>query len=491
MHDPLGKKVGASFLLLLTLATAQIPLCLCVGSLTVSLYSPTNGATLTSGPVTLAVVYTNSSDGSHVVGVYTEFYMQMPSSSFFETVGNAFSGSDGHASLTFNPPFAGSYQWYVKGYAWENVTSSTWTFICAILTTTLTRWTTTTYTQTVGLVTEYSYLYETVTRATTAYKTQTVSTTRITNLRTTMTRTSTAFATTETTPVTCYQTESTTRTEKLYATVSVTQYVYIDSYSPGQVIEYVTIQQISTGSEGFAHFSKGDKHKIQTIAIDVISSASNVTITIGTAPDRPIVGTRVKEYGFLEISTTNLSDENIKSVLIEFKVDRNWLSNSQIRQDRVNLYRYEGGEWRRLQTSLLRTDETYAYYQSVSPGLSIFAIAGQSSSFFEMPEIGPIWDSYALILSIIVVAILGAYGGIRITNARLKRRRRENGLESASVETVGTSAEDQIDRSLLEYIARHGGSISLSKAAEELGVPVSAIKETISRLRDGGRLTPV
>jgi PGF-pre-PGF domain-containing protein len=278
-----------------------------------------------------------------------------------------------------------------------------------------------------------------------------------------------------------------TLTEMSYATISVTQYVYVESYNQSQVLENATIQQISSGSEASAHFDAGDKHDIQAITIGVINNATNVKITIATAPQHSDVGMDVKQYGSFEILATNLSDDNIKSVVIEFKVDKKWLSGNQIPQDTINLYRYENGEWKRLETSLSRTDEAYAYYKATSPGLSIFAIAGQSSSFLQLPGIGPIADSYVIVLSLVAVAILGTYSGIRIAKARSKRGKGERKSKPLPAES---SPEDQVEGRLLEYITRHGGSISLSKAAEDLGVLPVTIKETISHLKSSGRLTP-
>jgi PGF-pre-PGF domain-containing protein len=352
---------------------------------------------------------------------------------------------------------------------------------------TVTQSTTVTYTQTVGRVTQLSYLYDTITSATTVYRTQTVSTTSTTRLYTTLTRSSTAFATTQTTSVAYYETESTTQTQTSYATISVTQYVYLESYVPGQVIEYATIQRTSNGSEGSAHFSKDDEHKIQTITITVVGNLTNAKIAIATVAPHTSVGANKNEYSSFQIAATNLPDDNIRSVVIEFKVERNWLSNNEIPQDKINLYRYENGEWRRLETSLLRTDGKYAYYKAVSPGLSIFVIAGQPSSFLQIPVIGWIPVSYALTLSIIIIAILGAYGAIRIRNAR---RRSGPGEQDLVPPPAETRSEDEVDTKLLEYITQHGGSITLSKTAEDLGVPPATIKEAISRLKDAGKLTP-
>jgi DNA-binding MarR family transcriptional regulator len=90
-------------------------------------------------------------------------------------------------------------------------------------------------------------------------------------------------------------------------------------------------------------------------------------------------------------------------------------------------------------------------------------------------------------LSIIIVAILGAYGAIRIKKARSRKGKEENVSESAPTDT---SSADQIEGRLLDYIANHGGSISLSKAAEDLGVLPATIKEVISKLKSKGKLAP-
>jgi PGF-pre-PGF domain-containing protein len=425
MHDRLGRRVAVCFLLLM-FATAQMPLSMCLGSLAVSSYNPTHESNLASRAVILQSSCTNST---------------------------------------------------------TTVTQST----TITQSTRLTQWTTTTYTQTVGIVTQFSYLYDTIMVPTTAYMTQTVSRTSTTILGTTLTKTSTAFLTTQTTSVTYYETQSTTQTETSYATASLTQYVYVESYVPGQVIEYANIPKILNGSEGTAHFGKSDKHKIETITIAVVDNATNIKISIATAPQQTSLGANTNEYSSFQIAATNLPDYSIRSVVIDFKVDRNWLSNNQIPKDRINLYRYENGEWTRLDTSLLRTDETYEYYEATSPGLSIFAIAGQSSPFFQIPGAGSIAYSYTVILSIIIVAILGAYGAIRIKRARSKKTKEE----VSEPTPTDTSSEDQIEGKLLDYIMKHGGSISLSKAAEDLGVLPTTIKEVISQLKSEGKLAPV
>jgi PGF-pre-PGF domain-containing protein len=529
MSDILRASAALSFLLLLTLTASQIPRSVHADTVTVAPFSPGSGVTVTSGSVVLAVTYTNST--GMVPMILTDFYVQAPGSPTPIKVGNSYSDFNGYAYLPYGPLSPGLYQWKVNYYPWDNstsVSSPLWTFNCGIppaTTTTIaetttitstttsfttipagtttqwntitsyatvpigttTQWATTAYTRTVGILTQFSYLYETATSTRTAYTTQTISRTTTTSLPTTLTKTSTAFATTQTTPVTYYETESTTLTEMSYATMSLTQYVYLGSYAEGQVLEKATIQQIPNGSNASAHFHNHE-HNVETITIGIIDNATNVEITVAKAPEHTNVGMNTNEYGSFEIFATNLSEDNVKSVVIEFKVEKNWLSTNQIPQDRVNLYRYENGKWTKLETSLLRTDETYAYYKATSPGLSVFAIAGESSSFFQIPGVGSIADSYVVILPIMIATILGAYGAIRIKKTRSRKGKEENVSEPAPTDK---SSEDQIEGKLLDYITNHGGSISLSKAAEDLGVLPTTVKEAIGKLKSEGKLAPV
>jgi PGF-pre-PGF domain-containing protein len=350
----------------------------------------------------------------------------------------------------------------------------------------------------VGIVTEFSHLYDTKTSATTVYKTQTFRTTRTTSLPTTLTRTSTAFATTQTISEIHNETQSTTLTETLYGTMSVTTYVYIDSYISSQAIESAIIHEILDGSEGSANFTNSDQHKIETVMIAVVSNVTDVEIAIGMQPNQPSVGTNAKVYQSFEIVASNLPDQDIKSATIKFKVDRNWLSNNQVTQDKVSLYRLENGEWRELQTSFQKTDETYAYYEAVSPGLSVFAIAGQSTSIIQIPWIGSIVDLYAVILVLAVLASIGICGGIRFKRSKSKliETKEQDGTGSSLLDVGSkpslpeTSSEPQIEERLLEYITKNGGSISLKRAADDLRVSSATIKTAISHLKSKGKLAP-
>jgi hypothetical protein len=71
----------------------------------------------------------------------------------------------------------------------------------------------------------------------------------------------------------------------------------------------------------------------------------------------------------------NIEDEQIKESKIKFKVEKKWLSDNNINKLTVKLNRYNNG-WNNLTTKMLSDDDNYVYYESESPGFSLFAITG-------------------------------------------------------------------------------------------------------------------
>lgn len=86
-------------------------------------------------------------------------------------------------------------------------------------------------------------------------------------------------------------------------------------------------------------------------------------------------------YQFLQFSRSNLVDGSFRaSVEVSFVVPVSWLSDNGVDAGDVALYRYTGGEWNELETSLDRQDGTNAYYTAITPGFSYFAIASTTVS---------------------------------------------------------------------------------------------------------------
>ena len=70
------------------------------------------------------------------------------------------------------------------------------------------------------------------------------------------------------------------------------------------------------------------------------------------------------------------TDQNIADPYIVFKVKKDWISENDIEENSVSLFRYNEGQWKKLTTERLSNDVEYVYYRSDTPGFSPFAISG-------------------------------------------------------------------------------------------------------------------
>jgi hypothetical protein len=237
--NTLLRRLPSTLLLLLVIGALTIQQGASTGSITVISVTPTSTSPIiTTSPVSLNVVYVNSSDNSIWAGdVETYFYVRAPADTF-RYAGHS-GGTGGHASRSYAPPVAGTYAWYVIATLLPGETNVTfpadapshpWTFSCGITTVTAisTQYSWTTQTVIVGMVTTYSYVYYTQSQYVTVYRTQTVSVTSTNRVYSTVSTTSTGYKTTQTLPITLSQTSTTTQVS--YSPVTITSYVYIESY---------------------------------------------------------------------------------------------------------------------------------------------------------------------------------------------------------------------------------------------------------------------
>ena len=82
-------------------------------------------------------------------------------------------------------------------------------------------------------------------------------------------------------------------------------------------------------------------------------------------------------YQYLLIEKKNIASQDVVDTAIEFKVNRSWISQNNIIEDSIVLLRYTT-QWEKVQTSKASSDAEYAYYKSVTPGFSYFAITGET-----------------------------------------------------------------------------------------------------------------
>jgi PGF-pre-PGF domain-containing protein len=117
---------------------------------------------------------------------------------------------------------------------------------------------------------------------------------------------------------------------------------------------------------------------ITQIAVSVVREVENVILKIRQLKDKPeeISAPEGIVHAYLEILAEKLSNADISTATITFKVERSWIENQNIDETTITLYRYHAGEWQPLTTEKSWDDEEYIYFTAVTPGFSVFAIAG-------------------------------------------------------------------------------------------------------------------
>jgi hypothetical protein len=94
--------------------------------------------------------------------------------------------------------------------------------------------------------------------------------------------------------------------------------------------------------------------------------------------------------------------ENLENVVIEFKVEKEWVERNNIDRETIQLLRYEEG-WNPLPTDVIGEDENYLYCVASTKGFSLFVVVG-SPRIPPAPVLPiPLW-----LLLVIVPLLVGA-----------------------------------------------------------------------------------
>ncbi len=154
----------------------------------------------------------------------------------------------------------------------------------------------------------------------------------------------------------------------------------VSSFRGPKISETITISEIFPEQFKIFEIGQEDVLKIQGIEIESRSYARNVQIIVKEAAlpfavSAPVAPETGSTYQYLEISKSNIKDEDIKKAKIKFKVEKSWINENSIDEDTVRLNRLQEG-WKKLPTTKLEEDKSFVYYQAETPGFSIFAITG-------------------------------------------------------------------------------------------------------------------
>jgi len=147
-------------------------------------------------------------------------------------------------------------------------------------------------------------------------------------------------------------------------------------YVPPTPALTVDIPSITTDENATIEF---ENTAITGMTIVVGENVENVRITVQQLTDKPTeiaIGAPGVTYTYLNIVSENITDADIEIVLINFKVEKAWITAENVDPDSIVMLRWDSVAevWVSLPTTRIGEDNTYYYYQAESPGLSIFGI---------------------------------------------------------------------------------------------------------------------
>ncbi len=106
------------------------------------------------------------------------------------------------------------------------------------------------------------------------------------------------------------------------------------------------------------------------------SSFTGVNLSISFSKSEPhgVLGVPNAAYSYFMINSS-VSDQYITAADYVFKVNQSWIDSMNIQPAQVILYKYIGGSWNPLPTSLLNYSNGYYNYEAVSNSFSVYAIS--------------------------------------------------------------------------------------------------------------------
>ncbi|MBN1503144.1 PGF-pre-PGF domain-containing protein [Candidatus Woesearchaeota archaeon] len=158
---------------------------------------------------------------------------------------------------------------------------------------------------------------------------------------------------------------------------------------PPQSTKITAIWQDLSAGEHTMFVSSDNIAIIQVVfsIINPIEGSVSLTVeAVNSIPDfmQALPSTR---YQYTRISRQGITDEEVSSIVLKFKVSKSWATNYSIDPFSITLYRYNNG-WNRLETALTTSDSKYYYYESSTPGFSYFGIGGEEQEQTSQPS-GP------------------------------------------------------------------------------------------------------
>jgi PGF-pre-PGF domain-containing protein len=150
---------------------------------------------------------------------------------------------------------------------------------------------------------------------------------------------------------------------------------------------------------------------IKNLTIVTKEDIARLGIVVKSFGTTPPAGVTPKEnaYQYVQINVENISNA-IKTAKISFVVARRWMDDNSIDYNNISLYEF-AGEWQKLPTALLSTNDTYASYQANVTGFFVFVIAAEKPApalEIELPSFEPSGSSYLSVVVMLTLVVIAA-----------------------------------------------------------------------------------
>lgn len=146
-------------------------------------------------------------------------------------------------------------------------------------------------------------------------------------------------------------------------------------------LKEVSSEQVFKGTHTCFTF-KGEINDIVTVEFDPKKNFGKTTAIVeilkntSSIVKEPAPGAVYRNINIWIGNSGFSSPENLENARINFRVSKSWIAEHRVRENTVDLYRYDKGSWNLLSTSLNGEDENYFYFTAETPGFSPFAISG-------------------------------------------------------------------------------------------------------------------
>lgn len=138
---------------------------------------------------------------------------------------------------------------------------------------------------------------------------------------------------------------------------------------------------VSKGVQQVLSFTKTFLTEITFTTTDSITDVRLTAQQLTQKPKEVSDSPAGRPYRYFTVRTEKISEANLKEASITFKVAKSLLGNAPADQVRLQKYLRVGEgldlAWKALPTTKTGEDDTYVYFKGITPGFSIFAIAGE------------------------------------------------------------------------------------------------------------------